>query len=576
MQRFLSLRKPVSGSSSFLANLLPKATIARPNLLNTFPKQSFSVATKPRGENATSYDIKDGDVLSGFRLLKTEEIPLYSMKAFILEHEKTKARYVHLHAPDQNNCFAVLLRTTPSNDKGTPHILEHIVLCGSEKYPVRDPFFNMLKRSLNTYMNAWTGNDFTCYPFATQNEKDYKNLRDVYVESVYKPLIKYHDFLQEGWRYDFSKEGDHTSDLVFKGIVYNEMKGVMQTPDNLFSENLQKYLHKDNPYHFCSGGLPKDIRTLSYQELKQFYKRFYHPSNSYFYSYGDLDFRDNLKYLENNYLKNFEYLDPKTEVPLQEPYKTPMEVHIKSPPDAVAIDPEKQAKMGISFLCNNVVDDPVLTFSLQLLSYMLFETPSSPFYKSLLESGLATGYCPSYGYELNLKQGILTVGVRNIGDKKQDFEEAEAIINETLSQVATEGFSSEFIESALHQAEVQAKLPKTDAGITFLQTLIPFMNHNGDPLSLLRINEIIQEVRARVEKGGYFEGLIKKYMIENNHRVKLIMTPDSEVVQEELKQEKGALEKAQKELSEAQKKEIVKEVNFFLKIVIHPLIRMWI
>jgi len=563
MQRLISLRKTLHKPSS--SSLRGVFSATQNKTLSTFKYSPFSGGVhKPRGENQSPYDIKTGDLLSGFRVIKTEEIPLYSMKAFILEHEKTKARYIHLHTPDSNNCFAVLLRTTPDDDKGAPHILEHTVLCGSEKYPVRDPFFNMLKRSLNTYMNAWTGSDFTCYPFSTQNEKDFKNLLDVYVQAVYKPLINRHDFLQEGWRYDFQKEGDSNSDLIVKGIVYNEMKGVMQTADNLFLDNLQKSMFKDSPYRFTSGGLPSAIPLLSYEELKQFYNKFYHPSNSFFYSYGDLDFREHLKFLEENYLKNYDYVDPKTEIPLQKRYNEPVTAYIKSPPDAVAIDPERQAKFGVSFLCNNIVEDPITSFSMQLLSYMLFETPSSPFYQTLIESGLASGYCPGYGYDSNMKQGTLTIGVRNIGDSKEEIEMVEKIINETLEKVAAEGFSKEFIESALHQTEITAKLPKADSGIFLLQQLISFMNHNGDPLSVLKINETLQEIRNRIEKGGYFEGLVKKYLIENPHRVKLIMTPDAEVVKQEVQREKKLFEQAQKDLNEEKKIKIIQE-NLNLK-----------
>ena len=565
MHRLSSLRKSVSmmTSSPLLAASI-KLKFNQNKSLTSAAKQQFSIIPKPRGDRSLPYELKEGDIISGFKVKKIQDISLYSIRSYQLEHEKTKAQYIHLHAPDPNNCFAVLLRTTPHNDKGTAHILEHIVLCGSEKYPVRDPFMNMLKRSLNTYMNAWTGADFTCYPFSSQNEKDFKNLMDVYLQSVYKPLINHHDFLQEGWRYDFQKENDPESDLVFKGVVYNEMKGVMQTPDNLFVENLQKTLYKDNPYYFSSGGLPSHIPKLSYEELKDFYKRFYHPSNSYFYSYGDLDFREHLKFIDDNYLKKSQYLDPKTEVPLQERYREPVTVHVKSPPDAVAIEPGKETKLGLSFLCNIVVDSPVTSFSLQILSYMLFDTPSSPFYQTLIESGIASGYCPGYGYDMNNKQGIFTIGVRNVNNKSEDLARIENVINETLKLITEQGFEKEFIESALHQAEIHAKLPKTDFGLGYLQAALTFMNHRGDPLSPLRIDETLKQIREKVEEGGYFENLVKTHLIENSHRIKLIMTPDENFASQEAVTEKETLAKRQKELDEATKSKIIKQVQKYL------------
>lgn len=383
-------------------------------------------------------------------MIKVEDIPLYSMKAFILEHSKTNARYLHLHTPDANNAFAILFRTTPSNDKGVPHILEHTVLCGSEKYKVRDPFMNMLKRSLNTYMNAWTGADYTCYPFSTQNEKDFKNILSVYLEACFKPLLNYHDFLQEGWRYDFSNENDINSDLIIKGIVYNEMKGVMQTPDNIFLENIQKYLYPGSSYEHYSGGLPSEIPTLSYEELKNFYQRFYHPSNAQFYSYGDMDFLEHLKFVNDNYLKSYSLIDPKTEICKVKRFITPADAKFKCPPDAVAIEKDRQARFAISYLCNDITEDPVTSISLHILSYLLFETPNSPLYQALLESGIASGFCPGYGYDMSNKETSFTIGVRNIGHESEDLIEVEKIINETLNNLVKTGFNPEFIESILH------------------------------------------------------------------------------------------------------------------------------
>jgi len=548
---------------NFTKNHLGKKTpsvLSRTNKWGNHFKAFSTLVHKPRGENKKPYDIQPNQVIHGFRVTKVEEIPLYSMKVFMLEHEKTKAKYIHLHTPDTNNCFAVLFRTTPSNNKGTPHILEHITLCGSEKYPVRDPFMNMLKRSLNTYMNAWTGSDFTCYPFSTQNEKDFKNLMSVYLESVYKPLLNYHDFLQEGWRYDFERAGDPSSNLVVKGVVYNEMKGVLQTPDNLFVENIHKHAYPDNPYQYCAGGEPKEIPNLSYEELKEFYQRFYHPSNSHFYSYGDMDFTEHLQFVNDNYLKHYNAIDPKTEVPKTKRLSNPIEVKLKSPPDAVAIDPEKQAKLGITFLCNDIVQDPFTSISLHILAYMLFETPNSPLYKALLESGIASGYCPGYGFDMNNKETTFTVGVRNIGHDITDFVEVERVINETLNEVVEQGFDKEFIESVLHQIEVQAKVPKADFGIHLLQSLIPFMNHGGDITYTLKVNEFLNQIRDKVKKGKFFEGLIKQYLLDNKHKIRLIMTPDKDYINEETYQEKVKLKEIEKKLTPAQKEKIIKDV----------------
>ena len=535
------------------------------------PHCNFSIKAVPRGSQEP-YAIKEQDLIHGFKVLKIEDAPLFSAKVFTLEHEVTKAKYFHLHFPDKNNTFAVIFRTSPLNDKGSAHILEHLVLCGSQTYPVRDPFMNMLKRSLNTYMNAWTGADYTCYPFSSQNEKDIQNLMHVYLDTVFRPNLDYLDFLQEGWRYEFANPEDPSSNLIYKGVVFNEMKGVFQSPDTNFLEGLNKNMFKDNAYHFCAGGIPKDIVSLPYEELVDFYKKYYHPSNAKFFSYGDMDFRKHLEIINEKFLKGQNYLEVKSEIPLQNKFSSPVQVEIKSPPEAVAMDPEKQTRFGISYLCNEVVSDPFTAISLNILSYMLFETPNSPFYKSLLEAGIAPGFCPGYGYEMGMKQGTFTIGVSNIKNDTKTFNHIEKIINETLEEVVKTGFDEEFVESVLHQIEVQSKVPKGDFGIGLLQSTLPFINHGGSPLELLRVNENINKIRIQVKKGNYFGGLVQKYLLNNPHRVKIVMNPDLDLIADEDKEEKRFLKAIQDKLTESQKNKIIEDVSEMLSLTKYSLL----
>lgn len=522
----------------------------------------FSSIHKPRGEDKGPYNFKTGDSIHGFNVTRTEEIPLYSMKAFIMEHNNTKAKYLHLHTQDANNCFAVGFRTTPKDDKGISHILEKLVLCGSEKYPVRDPFANMVNRSMNTFMNVWTGSDYTCFPFSTYNEKDFKNLLSVYLESVFHPLLTKHDFLQEGWHYTFQKEDNPDSDLVVNGGVYNTMKALFQSCDNIFLETLQKNLLIDTPYKFCAGGVPQHILTLTYEELKEAYKRLYHPSNSFFYSYGDLDFTEHLEFINRNFLSQHQAIDPETEIPLQKRFNLPEEIKIKSPPDPTAIDPERQGQYAVSYLCNDVKEDPLTSAALNILSYMLFETPNSPFFQTLLESGVTSGYCTGYGYDSNTREASFTIGAKNLSSDYGEMMQVDKIIDDTLKQVVQKGFPADFIESILHQIEFQSKLPKPDFGILLLQSLMPQLNHGGDPLYLLKVNEVMGEIRKRMRKSKYFEEIVKKYLIENKHKVRLIMTPDKNYIAEETNKEKRLLKEMQKKLNPRQRNDILKEVNF--------------
>lgn len=213
---------------------------------------------------------------------------------------------MHLDSADLENAFAVLFRTPPDDHTGKPHILEHLATCGSQKFPVRDPFFSMMKRSLNTYMNAWTGMDFTMYPFSTQNPQDFHNLMSVYADFSFFPSLTELDFKQEGWRLEFDEWENPKSDLKFKGVVYNEMKGAMSNPSEKFIYTLNEALFKKSQYKFNSGGDPEHIPTLSYDAVREFHKKYYNASNATFLTYGDLDFTQHIAYLEENVLSKFE------------------------------------------------------------------------------------------------------------------------------------------------------------------------------------------------------------------------------------------------------------------------------
>lgn len=259
-----------------------KSLLSATKLMN-----KFSLAA--RGEDRTQLDLTVGSENHNFVLEEKEFFEDYDITLYRFRHKNLGTRHYHIDTSDKENAFAFNFKTLPDDDTGKPHILEHITLCGSEKYPVRDPFFNMLKRSLNTFMNAWTGPDFTSYPFSTQNEKDFYNLLSVYAESTFSPKLDKFDFLQEGWRFDFEEENNPETKLKYKGVVYNEMKGVYENPRSIFMERMQNELLKGTIYGNNSGGDPPAIPDLTHQQLKDFHQKNYHPSNGSIFSYGDLN-----------------------------------------------------------------------------------------------------------------------------------------------------------------------------------------------------------------------------------------------------------------------------------------------
>ena len=278
------------------------------------------------------------------------ELKEISSTLYELSHS-TGARYIHIGNKDAENTFSVAFKTVPSDSTGVAHILEHTALCGSKKFPVRDPFFSMLKRSLNTFMNAFTASDWTMYPFSTQNRKDFYNLMDVYLDAAFYPLIDRLSFKQEGHRLEMEAVPDRegASHLVYKGVVYNEMKGAMSSPDQVMARALLNALYPDTTYQYNSGGEPADIPWLTHEQLCRFHQRHYHPSNAFFYTYGNLPLAEHLAFIDEKILSHFTAIDPKTDVPSQTRWKDPKIVTYAYPLDP-GDDPTKKSQVCVAWL----------------------------------------------------------------------------------------------------------------------------------------------------------------------------------------------------------------------------------
>jgi len=370
------------------------------------------------------------------------------MTGYKLTHELTKAKYLHIDSDNADNAFSILFRTPPIDNSGICHILEHLALCGSRKYPIRDPFFKMLKRSLNTYMNAWTSSDFTMYPFSSQNEKDLLNLLSVYLDAAFFPQLRYEDFMQEGHRLEFEAQNK----LQRNGVAYNEMKGFMSNPQEHFQIRLLQSIFQSAPYKYNPGGDPKYIPDLSHKVLVDYHAKYYHPSNTWFFSFGDLDFTKYLQIVEKDVLSHFKgprNVDSKI---AREPKRAG---HIRTIEETFMADNirplNQQGKFAIATLCNESYADPYKTFALKMLSKLLLDGTSSPFYKELIASELADSYCPGIGYETATRDSKFTLGVQGCLFDKDHLEKIESAIYKVLNNAKENGFDEASFNKALHE-----------------------------------------------------------------------------------------------------------------------------
>ena len=475
--------------------------------------------------------LKKGDSIFGYLIKRI--VILKEINAFLyeLEHTVTSAKHVHISNNDSENTFSVAFKTVPTDSTGVAHILEHTVLCGSRKFQVRDPFFSMLKRSLSTFMNAFTASDWTMYPFSTQNRKDFYNLLDVYLDAAFFPNINELSFMQEGHRLEI--EGDLTS-LVYKGVVYNEMKGAMSSPDQVMARSLLKALYPSTTYRHNSGGSPADIVSLTYEQLKSFHKRHYHPSNSFFYTYGNLPLADHLSFIQEKILKAFEFIDPDTTVASQ-PRRHKPEKKSFPYPLGKNEDPKKKFQVSLSWLMVDIKDN-YKVLALTLLEQILLGNSASPLRRALIESKLGTALSDQTGFDANNRDTMFACGLKDV--EESAAEKIESIILDVLNNLASKGVDKKLIESAIHQLEFHRKEVTNTPypyGIKLLLTFSGSWFHGGDPVKTLQFDADLKRLQNALLQGPFFETLIKEYFLENPHRVLLTLVPDQLMEQKETK-----------------------------------------
>ena len=393
-----------------------------------------------------------GAIHHGFEVIRVEEIPDIGVTAYEMEHKITGAKVLHLHSNDTENLYAIGFRTPPLDSTGVPHILEHSVLAGSERYPLKDAFNELLKGTLQTFINAFTYPDKTLYPIASQIKADFYNLARVYTDLVLRPRLLKETFLQEGHHLEFAKPEDINSDLTVSGVVFNEMKGAYSSPDSLMYKAIQENLYPDTTYACDSGGNPDDIPSLTYEQFAGFHHRYYSPSNARIFLFGDIPTMDHLVFLEEM-LSGFPRVNVDSQVLDQPRWQQPASVRGYYP---VGMNDglEKKTAVNLAWMMADNTDYETATL-LTIVSGLLIGNSASPLRKVLIDSGLGEDLSPVTGIEHDLRQIAFAVGLR--GTEADKAPEIESLVMGTLKKLADEGFDRELIEGTLHQVEFHGK-----------------------------------------------------------------------------------------------------------------------
>jgi Zn-dependent M16 (insulinase) family peptidase len=495
-----------------------------------------------------------------FEWVRSQVIESLNVTVEEYRHRNTGAVHYHMAADNDENVFLVALRTVPMDSSGVAHILEHTALCGSERYPVRDPFFMMIRRSINTFMNAFTSSDWTAYPFASQNRKDFNNLLDVYLDAVFFSRLDELDFCQEGHRVEFVESDNADSDLVYKGVVFNEMKGAMSSVSSTLWQTLCQHLYPTNTYHYNSGGEPENIPDLSYQQLKDFYRSHYHPSNAIFMTYGNISAEQHQSSFEQQALSRFEKLDINVQVPEEKRYLAPISVQQSYAFNEEGSKDEKShIVMGWLWGQSTNLQDMLQG---QLLSNVLLDNSSSPLLHALETTDLANSPSPLCGLEDSMRELTFVCGVE--GAKAEDAASIENMILDTLKAVADNGVPQQQLESVLHQLELQQREVGGDGfpfGLQLILAAIGSATHRGDPIAVLNLDPVLEQLHQDIKDPDFIKHLARKLLIDNPHRVTLTMVPDTGLAERRDAAEAAKLAAIKADLSEPQKQSIINQTK---------------
>ena len=459
--------------------------------------------------------------LTEYEILDEHRVEDVQSDGFILRHKKSGARIAILSNNDDNKVFYIGFRTPPEDETGVPHIIEHTTLCGSKKFPVKDPFIELAKGSLNTFLNAMTYPDKTVYPVASCNDQDFKNLMDVYLDAVFNPNItKYEEiFKQEGWHYELTGKDD---ELKINGVVYNEMKGAYSSPDEVLSSQIYRSLFPDNTYSKDSGGNPEYIPKLTYEAYLDFYHKYYHPSNSYIYLYGDMDVVERLEWLDKEYLSHYEYKKVNSEINKQPAFDEIKNVEAQY---SITMDDSQENKTYLSY--NRVVGDTLdemLYQAFDVLDYALVSSPGAPVKQALIDAGIGDDVYGSY--DAGILQPVFSFVAKNANASQAD--EFESIIENTLKEVVKTGINKEALLAGINSSEFkfrEADFGQFPKGLLFgLNCLDSWLFDDMKPFIHLECLGTFAKLRKAVDT-DYFEELIQEYLLDNTHGSSVTVKP---------------------------------------------------
>ena len=491
----------------------------------------------------------------GFELVREQQVPELNTTARLYRHAKTGAQLISLINDDENKVFGISFATPPADSTGLPHIMEHSVLCGSRKYPLKEPFIELVKGSLQTFVNAFTFSDKTCYPLASQNVKDFYNLIDVYLDAVFYPRITPETLKQEGWHYELESPDDP---LIYKGVVFNEMKGAYSSPDNYFGRLIEQSVLPDTPYGHDSGGDPAAIPDLTYSQFKQFHDTYYHPSNAYIIFYGDDDPDTRLEILDA-YLRDFEPIDVPVNINLQPRFTEPTRMVYSY--DAGEGNSDKKSQVAVNWLLSEVTDANQ-TLALQILGYILIGTQASPLRKALIDSGLGEDLTGA-GLADDQRELYFSTGLKGIAT--DDADAVEALILDTLRGLADNGIEPDMIEAALNTVEFRLRENNTGSfprGIALMIRALSTWLYGGDPLALVAFEAPLNALKERLTAGeSVFEDLIREQLLNNPHRTTVLLKPDPTVTEQREAAERDRLAQTREAMSQDDIRRVIEETE---------------
>lgn len=499
-------------------------------------------------------NLKKGNIYNGFRLEEEQRVDDINSIAQIFYHEKSGARLFYLGNDDDNKVFSISFRTPPTDSTGVAHIVEHSVLCGSKKFPMKEPFVELVKGSLNTYLNAMTFPDKTMYPVASRNKKDFHNLMNVYLDAVFYPnmLVNSETLMQEGWHYELENKED---EITYKGVVYNEMKGVFSSPDAILDQKIFETLFPNTAYGVESGGDPDDIPKLSQEQFVNFHTQYYHPSNSYIFLYGDLDIKENLKFIDEAYLTDFERINVTSQIELQPAFIKKVEKifdYSIAPTESI----EDKTFMSMNFVLGQATDSETC-LAFQILEYLLLETPAAPLKKVLIEAGIGKDVIGTFMRSiLQPTFGIIVTGT-NVGEKDKFIK----VVEQELKRLVVEGIDKKLIEACINIFEFtlrEANYGSRPKGLVYNIKCMDSWLYDASPLIHLEYTNILEKIKNSLTT-TYFENLIEKYLINNNHQAVVILQPKHGLTEEKDEEVRKQLANYKASLSSAEINKLIEQ-----------------